>query len=147
VVGYKLAKPALFAQMYRHGWEQFAPFIATVAGILATDLLRGIGIGMAVGVAIVLHHNLRNPFTVAQHAPETEDYRIRLAEEVSFLNKGRILEQLALVPSHSRVVIDATQSKVIDFDVREILREFRTAAPARGIAVEFHGPILDPSTP
>jgi SulP family sulfate permease len=133
--------------MYRHGWEQFAPFIATVAGILATDLLRGIGIGMAVGVAIVLHHNLRNPFTVAQHAPDTEDYRIRLAEEVSFLNKGRILEQLALVPAHSRVVIDASQSKVIDFDVREILREFRTAAPARGIAVEFHGALLDPSTP
>ena len=44
VVGYKLAKPALFAQMYRHGWEQFAPFVATVVGILATDLLRGIGI-------------------------------------------------------------------------------------------------------
>ena len=147
VVGFKLAKPALFAQMYRHGWEQFVPFIATVVGILATDLLRGIGIGMVVGVAIVLHHNLRNPFTVAQHAPETEDYRIKLAEEVSFLNKGRILQQLAVIPDRSRVVIDATQSKVIDFDVREILREFRTTAPLRGIAVEFHGIILEPSTP
>ena len=146
VVGYKLAKPALFAQMYRHGWEQFAPFIATVVGILATDLLRGIAIGMAVGVAIVLHHNLRNPFTVAQHDPETEDYRIELAEEVSFLNKGRILQQLALIPDRARVVIDATQSKVVDFDVREILREFRTSAPSRDIAVEFRGTILDQST-
>jgi SulP family sulfate permease len=146
VVGYKLAKPALFRQMYNHGWEQFVPFVATVGGILATDLLRGIGIGLAVGVAVVLHHNLRNPFTVAQHAPETPEYRIQLAEEVSFLNKGRILQQLQLIPPSSHVVIDATRSKVVDFDVLEILRDFRAGAPARQIAVEIHGLTLDKAT-
>ncbi len=139
VVGYKLAKPSLFQQMYRHGWEQFVPFLATVAGILATDLLRGIAIGMGVAVVVVLHHNLRNPFTLQQHAPGSEEYRIQLAEEVSFLNKGRILEQLAAVPPRARVVIDATRSKVIDFDVREILRDFHRSASAREIAVEFRG--------
>jgi len=139
VVGYKLAKPTLFRQMYRHGWEQFVPFVATVAGILATDLLRGIGIGMAVAVVVVLHHNLRNPFTVQQHEPGTEEYHIHLAEEVSFLNKGRVLEQLAAIPDNARVVIDASRSKVIDFDVREILRDFRTNAPTRDITVELRG--------
>jgi len=145
VVGYKLAKPALFAAMYRNGWEQFAPFMATVVGILATDLLRGIGIGLAVSVVIVLFHNMRNPFTVSQHAPGTDAYRIRLAEEVSFLNKGRILQQLQQIPERSRVVIDATDSKVLDFDVREILHDFRAGAPARDIAVEFHGITLEPT--
>ncbi|MEZ4377567.1 MAG: SulP family inorganic anion transporter [Gemmatimonadales bacterium] len=147
VVGYKLAKPSLFRQMYRHGWEQFLPFLITVVGILATDLLRGIGIGLAVGVAVVLHHNLRNPFTVAQHPPETPEYRIQLAEEVSFLNKGRILQQLQLIPPSSHVVIDATRSKVVDFDVLEILRDFRAGAPARDIAVEIRGLTLDQATP
>jgi SulP family sulfate permease len=145
VVGYKLAKPSLFAQMYRHGWEQFLPFIATVVGIVATDLLRGIAIGMAVGVASVLRHNLSNPFTISQHEPETKEYHIRLAEEVSFLNKGRILQQLALIPDGSRVEIDGSLSKVIDFDVREIIRDFRAAAPSRDIAVEVRGTILEPS--
>jgi SulP family sulfate permease len=139
IVGYKLAKPALFKQMYRHGWEQFVPFVATVAGILATDLLRGIAIGMGVAIVVVLHHNLRNPFTIQQHAPGTEEYRIQLAEEVSFLNKGRVLEQLAAIPDKAHVVIDASQSKVIDFDVREMLRDFQTSAPARDIKVEFRG--------
>lgn len=146
IVGYKLAKPALFRQMYGNGWQQFAPFIATVVGIVATDLLRGIGIGLAVAVAIVLHHNLRNPFTLSQHVPETSDYRIQLAEEVSFLNKGRILEQLQAIPPNSRVVIDGTQSKVVDFDVYEILRDFRAGAPARNIAVEIRGLTLEPTT-
>lgn len=145
VVGYKLAKPALFAQMYRHGWEQFAPFIVTVVGIVATDLLRGIGMGLAVGVVVVLYHNLRNPFTLAQHAAPSDEYRIELAEEVSFLNKGRILQQLQLIPDRSRVLVDGTRSKVVDFDVREILREFRAGAPARNIAVEIRGLTLDPT--
>ena len=145
IVGYKLAKPALFAQMYRHGWEQFLPFVATVVGILATDLLRGIGIGLAVAVAIVLRHNLRNPFMMSQHAPGSPEYRIVLAEEVSFLNKGRILQQLQLIPEHSQLLIDGTQSKVIDFDVLEILRDFRASAAARNIAVDIRGITLTPS--
>jgi SulP family sulfate permease len=139
VVGYKLAKPALFRQMYKHGWEQFVPFLATVVGILATDLLIGIAIGMGIAVIVVLHHNLRNPFTVQQHEPGTAEYRIHLAEEVSFLNKGRVLEQLAAIPDGARVVIDASRSKVVDFDVREILRDFKTSAPARDIAVDLRG--------
>jgi len=40
-------------------------------------------------------------------------------------------------------VIDASRSKVIDFDVREILRDFKTNAVARNITVEIHG--LSPS--
>ena len=139
LVGYKLAKPSLFVQMWRFGWEQSVPFIATVVGILATDLLRGIGIGLAAGVVVILHHNLRNPFTFTQHTPDSPDYRLRLAEEVSFLNKGRLLQQLQAIPSGSRVVIDGSQSKVVDFDVVEIIREFRTNAPHRNIAVEVHG--------
>ena len=146
VVGFKLAKPALFAQMYRHGWEQFVPFIATAAGILATDHLRGIGICMVVGVAIVFHHHLRNPFIFIQHAPETEDDRIKLAEVESFLNKGRILQRVAVIPNRSRVVIDAMPAKGFDFDAGEILREFRSIVQLRGIAVEFHGIILGPGT-
>ncbi len=143
LVGYKLAKPALFVQMYRYGWEQFAPFVATVVGILTFDLLRGIAVGLAVGVMVVLHHNLRNPFSVVTRRTEALEYRITLAEEVSFLNKGSILQQLQEIPEHSHVVIDGSRSKVIDFDVLEILRDFRNTAPARRIAVDLQGISLD----
>ena len=144
VVGYKLAKPGLFAQMYRHGYEQFAPFVATVVGILATDLLRGIGIGMVVAVALILRHKLRNPFSISEHSPDSPEYRIQLAEEVSFLNKGRILQQLQSIPEQSKVVIDGSRSKVVDFDVMEILRDFCATASERRISVDIRGPILNP---
>ena len=42
------------------GWEQFAPFMVTIVGILATDLLVGIGLGMAVAIFLLLLTNNRN---------------------------------------------------------------------------------------
>ena len=47
VVGYKLAKPSLFKKMYDLGWKQSVPFFVTVLGIVFTDLLVGIGLGLS----------------------------------------------------------------------------------------------------
>lgn len=53
-----------------------------------------------------------------------ETLRIVLSEEVSFLNKASIRETLDKLPKNSKVIIDATNSKYIDFDVLEIIKEF-----------------------
>ena len=60
MVGYKLAKPSLFKEMYKLGWEQFIPFTTTVVAILATDLLKGIFVGMVFGAFYTLLHSYRN---------------------------------------------------------------------------------------
>ena len=60
MVGYKLAKPSLFKQMYKLGWEQFIPFIASVIAIIATDLLKGITVGILFGIFYTLRHSYRN---------------------------------------------------------------------------------------
>lgn len=140
VVGYKLAKPSLFKQMYNYGWEQFVPFVATVLGIIFTDLLKGIGIGMVIGIFIILRHNYKNPFYFLRNdVPKGGVFNITLADQVSFLNKGSILNELNQVPDGSNVVIDASRSKVVDFDVIEIIRDFETNAKSRNITVEVKG--------
>jgi MFS superfamily sulfate permease-like transporter len=60
MVGYKLAKPSLFVQMYKLGWEQFIPFTATVVAIIATDLLKGITIGLLFSIFYTLRHSYSN---------------------------------------------------------------------------------------
>lgn len=52
--GYKLAKPALFQQMFRKGLDQFIPFTITVVAIVFTDLLMGVGIGIVVATCYIL---------------------------------------------------------------------------------------------
>ncbi len=140
VVGYKLAKPSLFKQAYKQGWEQFVPFVATIIGILLTDLLKGIGIGMAVAIFYILRNNFRNPFyQINNEAQETNEHLIVLSEEVSFLNKGSILQVLDNIPPNSKVVIDGTKSKSIHYDVVEIIQNFQIHAKTIGITVEVKG--------
>lgn len=140
VVGYKLAKPALFQQMYRLGPAQFVPFVVTVAGIVFTDLLVGIGLGLAVAIFVILSRNYLNSHflhmvdrgSVAGH----EVFTMQLAEEVTFLNKGAIIRSLAELPDGAHVRIDTSRSFFVDYDVLEAIEEFEKSAPARKISVE-----------
>jgi SulP family sulfate permease len=137
VVGYKLAKPGLFKAMYKLGWPQFVPFMATVIGIVLTDLLKGITIGMAVSIFYLLRSSYKNPYEFHKNSVNGKDiYKIVLAEEVSFLNKGSILQTIIQVPSGSDVLIDASKSKIIDHDVIEIIKDSIVNAESRNVRVE-----------
>lgn len=139
MVGYKLAKPSLFSHMYKLGWEQFSPFIATVAAILLTDLLTGIAIGLVVGIFYTLHHSYRNSHYMKE-TKTTEDGRevhhIVLAEEVSFFNKASILQVLEAIPKNAKVIIDCSNCKSIAYDVVEFIRDYPLHAKLKNIEVE-----------
>jgi SulP family sulfate permease len=139
MVGYKLAKPALFKQMYQLGWEQFVPFVATVIGILATDLLKGIAIGMVFGIFYTLRHSYLNAYSMNDaitRADGFEVHHIVLAEEVSFFNKASIIQALEAIPRDSKVIIDCTNSKSIDYDVAEFIQNYRRSAALKNIVVK-----------
>lgn len=146
MVGYKLAKPSLFKQMYALGWEQFVPFMVTIVAIVFTDLLTGIGLGLVVAVFFTLHHSYRNSHYIRQSRASVdgqEVYQLVLAEEVSFFNKASILEVLEGIPAHSKVVIDCTNSKSIAYDVVEFIHDYQQHAKLKNIVVEtiqFHPP-------
>ncbi len=141
LTGYKLANLNVFKEMFARGKYQFVPFIATVLGIVFTDLLIGIGIGIAVSVLAVLRENMKTAYSFkAANYEEGKVITIQLAEEVSFLNKVAIRESLDEIPDGSTVIIDASNSKYIDFDVLEILRDFATTnAPQNGINLTIKG--------
>lgn len=140
VVGYNLAKPSLFKAMYELGWSQFAPFIATVIGILLTDLLKGIGIGMVVAIFFILRSNLKTDYELFhEENDEVRKIRLVLAEDVSFLNKGNIGKAFKKFEPGSWVIIDGSRSKHIDHDIMEIIRDFTINAHIRNINVEVIG--------
>jgi SulP family sulfate permease len=139
MVGYKLAKPTLFKQMYKLGWEQFIPFLATVIGILATDLLKGITIGILFGIFYTLRHSYRNSHYMKEIVTGEEGNEVHhlvLAEEVSFFNKASVIKELEYIPKNSKVIIDCTNSKSIAYDVVELIRDFRSNAKTKNITVE-----------
>jgi MFS superfamily sulfate permease-like transporter len=136
--GYKLANATLFSKMWRHGKNQFIPFIVTVLAVVFTDLLTGVAVGMLIGVFYLLRANMRNPyFYKLEKDGKQKTLRLKLSEEVSFLNKGAILYTLTHIPKGAKVIIDGTNSKYIDRDVLEIIENFHEHAYAKQIDVEL----------
>ncbi|MCU4154915.1 SulP family inorganic anion transporter [Carboxylicivirga sp. A043] len=140
IVGYKLAKPALFKQMYGLGKEHFVPFMVTILGIVFTDLLIGIVMGLVVAIMYILYNNYKKPF-LFEEGKHLKDrvLHLELAEDVTFINKASILNTLGQVPDGSKVIIDASRSINICHDVIEIIEEFKTSAEFRDIEVEVKG--------
>ena len=122
MVGYKLTKAGLFKEMYVKGMDQFIPFILTIIGVLFTDLLKGIGIGLLVSIYFILRRNFQNHFTKSESEGELH---IKLSEEVTFLNKVGIHTLLENAAPQSKITIDASNCKSIDQDILELLEEFK----------------------
>ena len=132
--GYKLAKPALFKTFYKKGWDQFLPFIITIIAILMTDLLKGVIIGIGVGLFFVMRSNFKSAVFVVN---DDNKYLFRLRKDVSFLNKAIIKSKLEKVPENSFVLIDAARADFIDRDVVETIEDFMLHAPLKNIRVEL----------
>lgn len=132
--GYKLAKPALFKAYYKKGWDQFLPFVITIAAILLTDLLIGVLIGIGVGLFFIIRSNFKTSvFIVHDH----NKYLIRLRKDVSFLNKPIIKNKLEEIPENASVLIDTSRADFIDKDIVEVIEDFSIHAPLKNIKVEI----------
>lgn len=130
--GFKLAKPTLFRDFYKKGWDQFLPFIITIIAILFTDLLIGIMIGCVVGLFFVMRSNFKSAVFVVH---DENKYLFRLRKDVSFLNKPIIKRKLEEVPEDSDVLIDAARADFIDRDIVEVIDDFMIHAHLKNIRV------------
>ena len=139
IVGYKLAKPALFVKMYRLGWKQSIPFFVTVFGIVFTDLLIGISLGLAVGIVVILLKSYQNSHFLHIEDKSNGKHKIKmtLAEEVTFFNKGAILKELDSLPRDTYLEIDILKTRYLDHDIIEILDDFSLKAKERNIDIKL----------
>lgn len=125
LVGYKLAKPATFKHFWHLGKYQFIPFVATVVAVVATDLLKGVGIGLAISIFYILQGNMKRAYYLSRERLNNADgISIKLAEEVSFLNKAAIKKTLKNIKPNSTIIIDATGTSYIATDVLEMIQDF-----------------------
>ncbi|WP_179352887.1 SulP family inorganic anion transporter [Winogradskyella vidalii] len=139
LVGYKLAKPSLFKKMYHLGWKQWLPFIVTVVGIVFTDLLSGIALGMLVGIVVILLKSYQNSHFLHIEDKSNGKHKIKmeLAEEVTFFNKGAILKELDSLPKDSYLEFDVRKTRYLDYDVIEILEDFAFKAKEKNIDIKL----------
>ena len=139
IVGFKLAKPRLFKTIYHQGWKQFVPFIVTVIGIIFSDLLIGIGLGLLVGIVVILYKSYQNShfLHIEDKSNGKKRMKMTLAEEVTFFNKGAILKELESLPRDSYLELDVRATRFLDYDIIEILENFSEQAANKNIDIKL----------
>ena len=139
--GTKLVHPTLLIRMWKDGPVQFYPFIATVLGIVFTDLIIGVAIGLLVSLAFILMNNIRRPVdqVIESRLGETINH-IQLPQQVSFLNRASLQDALDKTPKDKHLLIDASASTFIDPDILSLIREYKqVTGPVRGVKVSTKG--------
>jgi MFS superfamily sulfate permease-like transporter len=141
LVGYKLAKPATFIHFWHKGKYQFVPFIATLAAVVFTDLLKGVALGMIISIVFILKGNLKRAYSFKKEEYEDGDViHIDLAQEVSFLNKAAIKSTLNDIPENSKVIITAYDTVYVAHDILDLIHDFKTTrAKEENIKVKLKG--------
>jgi MFS superfamily sulfate permease-like transporter len=139
VTGFNLTKPKLYKNMWSLGSKQFVPFILTILVILATDLLIGVTIGLLFSIYYIVQNNFKAEYKITksrQH--ETDVYYIKLNSNVTFLNKVNLKKSLDRIPEYSILTIDGSECNFIDYDILEIISEYKGKAHDKHIEVHLH---------
>ena len=141
MVGYRLSKPIIFIEYWKRGKYQFIPFIITVLAVAFTDLLKGVAVGMIVSVIFILKANMKVAYFLhKEELPSGLKFTLKLAQEVSFLNKAVIKQILMRLPKKCSVIIDASETQYIDYDVLMLIHEFSEfSSKEKNILVELKG--------
>jgi len=143
-VGLNLCKPALFLTQVKLGLTQLLPFAATIVAVLTLDLLKGVIVGIIVGIMFVLYENSQRAVVTERGADGV--LRMRFRRDGTFVSKPGILSTLDNVDDGEHLVIDGT-GEYIDHDVKEVIATFVEDARHRQIEVTLVGIDLTHAAP
>jgi MFS superfamily sulfate permease-like transporter len=143
--GFRLASPHEFINVYKIGREQLLIFVTTLVAVLATDLLVGIGIGIAVKLAIHLMNGLPlrsilKPYLEVEVLGENQVVINARGSAVfsNFIPFRRQIEQLGL-EGKNHVVVDFSKAALVDHSVMEQLQELQEEFERAGQSLEIRG--------
>ena len=142
--GFRLAHPREFVHVFKIGWEQLVVFVGTIIGVLATNLLVGIAIG--VGLELVVHllngAPLKAVFSVATETHEQPDGTLVVSVKSgamfsSWIGFMRRLERHS--KDRARVVVDLSGARFVDHTVMEKLHALSKVFAKRGVVLDIGG--------
>jgi MFS superfamily sulfate permease-like transporter len=127
-VGYRLASPHEFFKVYRIGTEQLVIFVVTVLVTLSTDLLIGVGAGIATELAFNLAHRVPfGNFFKARYARSRQagEQRITVGGAAIFSNLLGFKKLFSQIDRSTRVTLDFSEAHLVDHTFMEFLSHLR----------------------
>jgi MFS superfamily sulfate permease-like transporter len=141
--GYRLASPREFRKTLEIGWDQLGVFVITIIGVLATDLLIGVAIGVA---AELLFHfcrsiDWRDIVILGREIEEREPgvYHVQVSGAAFFGNYLALKRDLTSIPAGKTVIFDLSETVTVDHTVMENLHHFCEDYRGKGGHAEIQG--------
>ncbi len=148
--GFRLASPKEFQKTLAIGYEQLVVFVITIIGVLATDLLIGVAIGMVAEFVVHLlrsvnwHEVLKLYFEVQETEPGV--YHIRIDGAAFFANFLSLKSELPSIPEGKKLIFDLSEADTVDHTVMEFIHDFCEDYERRGGHFEICGLDLHTAT-
>jgi MFS superfamily sulfate permease-like transporter len=138
MTGFKLTKVSIFKEQWKFGYEQFIPFIVTVIVMLVTDLLKGVCAGVVVSIVFIIRDNIKFSFESSNEMiNDKKYYLLKLPQQVTYFNKGYLINFFKTVNENSKVIIDGSINKSINRDSNDVIKDFIATSKKKNIDVEL----------
>jgi len=145
--GYRLASPKTFAHALDVGKDQLSLFVVTIIGVLATDLLIGVTLGLVVKLAIDLMRGVwlsnlfKIHFTVQQKDNTT--LVVKLSGSALVSNFLPLKKALAKLEPGKTIIFDFTNGYLIDHTVMDYINSYMQKHEAMGGQCQIVGKALE----
>jgi MFS superfamily sulfate permease-like transporter len=141
--GFRLASPQSFVHMYRVGREQLIIFVSTIVGVLATDLLIGIAIGICVKVLIHIIHGapILSLFRLQVDVQRSDmgGLKVAVKDSAVFSTWIGLKKRLERFKGVSVVVVDLSDTSLVDHTVMQKLNEMESEFKETGSKLVIGG--------
>ncbi|GAA0453836.1 carbonic anhydrase [Paractinoplanes deccanensis] len=127
VVGLRLISLAQIRTYIRH--RELPTYVITAGGVVLTDLLTGVALGLAAAVAVMLWRVARCEARVVES--ETGEWVVTLTGTLAFIGSGRVARALATIPAGRSVAVEV-HLDYLDHGAFQIIEDWREAYEKAG---------------
>ena len=144
VTGFRLASPNEFKHMYALGKDQFLIFITTIIAVLETDLLKGIGLGIAFNIALHLFRGVSviSFFKLNAEVEDESDQSIKITLRDSIVFSTWLSLRKSIYHAYKlnkRVTIDFSETVLVDSHVQSKLDEWKKEFAIKDLELSISG--------
>lgn len=129
--GYKLVNPAVIKQLRKYGKSEVLIYAVTVCAIVATDLLKGVLIGLAIAVGKMLLRMSQLEITV-EDDEKAKKTVLHLKGSATFLRLPDIAEALESVPADRELHVRLDDLDHLDHATLELLKTWEEQCKSKG---------------
>ncbi len=122
VVGLRLVSLAQIKAYVRH--RELPTYLVTALGVIFTDLLLGVAVGMATAVLLMLARLAR--CEIHRSSPAPGRWLVVITGTLAFIGSGRVARELAELPPGESVELEL-HLDYLDHGAFETIRDWRTA--------------------